>query len=142
MNISLISHSYTVEHPIPLNIKHTLRVLETIFFLVGNFHIIWIIEWWCFSYDRGMGWVMIMVINTWLVGGLVAIFGIFPLILGISNHPSIDELIFFRGVAQNHQPDNVKPGLINHSLLTRRLPPNSNHMIRKNGTPTKINSLG
>ena len=38
-----------------------------------------------------------------LVGGLVAIF-YFPIQLGISNHPLIDELIFFRGVASlNHQ---------------------------------------
>ena len=44
--------------------------------------------------------------NWWfqsLVGGLVAMFWIFPLILGIIIIPS-DELIFFRGVAKNHQP--------------------------------------
>ena len=40
-----------------------------------------------------------------LDGGLVAIF-YFPIYIymGISHHPLIDELIFFRGVAKNHQP--------------------------------------
>ena len=42
---------------------------------------------------------------TLLVGGLVAINFIFPLILGCIHHPIIDEVIFFRGVFSNHQPD-------------------------------------
>ena len=34
----------------------------------------------------------------------VAIFGIIPEILGMTHHPIVDELIFSRGVATNHQP--------------------------------------
>ena len=49
-------------------------------------------------------------LNQVLVGGLVAIFGIFPFILGMSNHPLIDfPPSFFRGVAKNHQPGYMVP---------------------------------
>ena len=42
-------------------------------------------------------------VNDALVGGLVAINFIFPYILGFDYHPIIDEVIFSRGVARNHQ---------------------------------------
>ena len=44
-----------------------------------------------------------------LVGGLVAIFLIFPWILGISNHPLIDEVIFFqRGFSPTTNQEGVE----------------------------------
>ena len=45
---------------------------------------------------------LVLIEKSSLVGGLVAIF-YFPIQLGISIIP-IDEIIFFRGVAKNHQP--------------------------------------
>ena len=65
-------------------------------------------KWW---YLLIAGWwfgtffcISIFFVIGKLVGGLVAIFGIFPEILGII---PIDELIFFRGVAKNHQPVSI-----------------------------------
>ena len=45
--------------------------------------------------------------HSWLVVNGCHHFGIFPYIyiLGMSNHPNWLSLIFFRGVAKNHQPD-------------------------------------
>ena len=51
----------------------------------------WFMSW---TVPSTHGWLGVAL----LVGGLVAINLIFPEILGISNHPLIDELIFFRGV--------------------------------------------
>ena len=43
-------------------------------------------------------------IHQFLVGGLEHQF-YFPINIGLHSYPLIDELIFFSGVAKNHQPD-------------------------------------
>ena len=57
---------------------------------------------------------------TWLVGGLVAMFD-FPRNIGLLIIP-IDELIFFRGVAKNHQPDDLCPVISSQKARDKQLP--------------------
>ena len=54
---------------------------------------------------------------TWLVGGLVAIWIIFPEILGLSHHPNWQTPIFQDGVACPHQADTVDVGAKSCTIL-------------------------